>query len=88
MKPAPVKSDSNDFWEMLRYCLISVPSYKAYCFLTDRYMLAFFHTAILTVLVTLLGLIGFMLVIWQKTSVRLRSMTLSDCGHTPMIRLK
>ena len=66
MKPAPVKSDSNDFWEMLRYCLISVPSYKAYCFLTDRYMLAFFHTAILTVLVTLLGLIGFMLVIWQK----------------------
>lgn len=60
LKPAPIKPDNNDFWAMLRYCLISVPSYKAYCFLTDRYTLGFFHTAILTVLVALLGLIGFM----------------------------
>ncbi len=57
---APARPTGDDIGMQIYYIFILLPLYKIRCFLTDRYTLAFFHTAILTVIVVLLGLIGFM----------------------------
>ncbi len=59
-KPVPKKPEDNAIFSLLRYWLISVPSYKIPCFLTDRYTLGFFHAAIVSALIILTTTICFM----------------------------
>ncbi len=58
--PPPVRPTGDDVGQQFYYLLIVLPLYKIRCFLTDRYTLAFFHTAILSVLVVLFTLVCFL----------------------------